>query len=108
MWHISAMVTRYKAKRLRRHFIREWLEAKNVKQVELARRMNTDKANVTRWIDEPRRINMDVLSGVADALGLTDAGDLLRSPDEATALNDAKHAARQLLGLAPDLPKNRG
>ena len=102
------MVTRYKAKRLRRHFIREWLEVKNVKQAELARRMDTDKANVTRWIDEPWRINMDVLSAIADALGLSDAGDLLRSPDEATALNDARHAARQLLGLAPEQSKNRG
>lgn len=91
------MVTRYKAERLRRHYIREWLDELNVSQTELARRMGTDKANVTRWIDQPHRINLDVISGVADALVINDAGDLLRPPQTALALRDAQEAANRLI-----------
>jgi transcriptional regulator with XRE-family HTH domain len=91
------MVTRYKADVLRPHYIREHLKAANVSQAELARRMRTDKTNVTRWLDEPWRVTLDVLSGVADALGLQDAGDLLRAPELARNLAEAQTAAEQLL-----------
>lgn len=95
------MVTRYKARALRRHYIREWLEDLHLSQTELARRMDTDKVNVTRWLAEPWRINMDVLSGVADALGLTDTGDLLRPPKLARAMNEARAAAENLISTLP-------
>lgn len=63
--------------------------------------MDTDKANVTRWLDQPQRINMDVLSGVADALAIDDLGNLLRPPQLVKALDEAKFAARQLLETLP-------
>lgn len=91
------MVTHYKAKFLRRHYIKEWLAAKdNTSQTELARRMGTDKANVSRWIKDPQRINLDILSGVADALEMADAGDLLRPPHLVRAIHDAHTAAQHL------------
>lgn len=91
------MATRYQARRLRRHYIRDWLEALDVSQAELARRMNTDKGNVTRWLDEPHRVSLHVLSGVADALNLDDAGDLLRSPEAAKAMAQLKIIASQIV-----------
>jgi transcriptional regulator with XRE-family HTH domain len=90
------MATRYKAEILRRHYIREWLEFLGVSQAELARRMHTDKANVTRWLDEPWRVNLDVLSGVADALDRHDAGDLLRPPELVRDIEEALAAASRL------------
>jgi transcriptional regulator with XRE-family HTH domain len=101
------MVTRYKADALRPHYIREHLKAANVSQAELARRMRTDKANVTRWIDEPQRVSLDVLSGVADALGLDDAGDLLRPPELARNLAETRTAAERLLSTLRANPKDK-
>lgn len=77
---VSVMVNKYRAPQLRRHYIREWLEHKELSQAELARRMDVAPANVNRWIHEPSRVDMEVISGVADALAMTDASLLLRHP----------------------------
>ena len=100
------MGTRYEAKRLRPVYISDLLNELGVKQAELARRMDTDKANVTRWLSEPQRINLDVISGIADALGLADAGDLFRHPTLVTRLREAGEAAHQLWKTieSPDIP----
>lgn len=74
------MVNKYRAPQLRRHYIAEWLEHKEVSQAELARRMDVAPANISRWINEPWRVNMEVLSGIADALAMREAADLLRHP----------------------------
>ena len=106
-WHISSMVTRYKADVLRPHYIRDHLKAANVPQSELARRMGTDKANITRLLNEPSRVNLDVLSGIADALLLQDAGDLLRPPELARNLAETRTAAERLLSTLRATPKNK-
>jgi Cro/C1-type helix-turn-helix DNA-binding protein len=105
------MATKYEAKRLRRHFIKEWLAELGVSQTELADLMETDKVNVTRWIKEPWRITLDVLSGVADALlpkapEMRDAGNLLRDPKIVLAARNARRAAEQFLETLPD-PRTR-
>lgn len=101
------MVTKYKAPSLGPHYIKEWLAHLRIKQVELAKLMNTDKANITRWIDEPRRVNLDVLSGVFLALRprapeLADMGDLLRPPAVVRAMADARRAAHRLIETLPE------
>ena len=79
------MPSKYRAKSLRRVYIREWLEHGRIRQAELARRMGTTKVNVTRWLAEPHRITLDVISGVEDALGL-EPGELFTSPVTASSL----------------------
>lgn len=90
------MPGRYIARHLRPHYIAEWLAARELSQVWLANQLDTDKANVTRWIKEPRRVNLDILSSVADALDLEDAGDLLRPPDRAKAIYALLEAVREV------------
>jgi transcriptional regulator with XRE-family HTH domain len=100
------MVTRYKAERLRPHYIKQWLEHLGISQAKLANLMGTDKANITRWIGNPERVNLDVLSGIADALlpfapELKDAGNLLRHPDAVISIEAAREAATRFLDHLP-------
>jgi hypothetical protein len=100
------MVTKYKAPRLGPHYIKEWVEHARISQTELARLMNTNKENVTRWIREPQRVDLNVLSGVFLALRshapeLSDMGDLLRPPEVVTAMAEARRAAQTLLEALP-------
>lgn len=105
------MAVRYAARRLRAHYIAAWLSYFGLSQQELADRMGTDKANVSRWINDPKRVNLDVLSGVADALGLGDVGDLLRSPAQAMAARNLRETLRAVLEPeaedAPPSPRQR-
>lgn len=103
------MATKFKATNLRRVFVKEWLAELNISQAELARLMETDKANVTRWLGEPWRITMDVLSAIADALvpyaaEMRDAGNLLRPPADARSIEVARRAAERFLGDLPPGP----
>lgn len=103
------MATKFKASQLRRVYVKEWLTELDVSQAELARLMETDKANVTRWLGEPWRITMDVLSAIADALvfkapELKDVGNLLRPPGEARAVEAYRRAATDLVDSLPAVP----
>lgn len=90
------MGTRYQAKRLRRHYIFEHMTAHRFNQRQLADEMDTSETNVSRWIAQPWRVDLNVLSGVADALGIKDAGDLLRPPG-----NSAKSLLERAIAALP-------
>lgn len=104
------MATRYESPNgLRPIYIREWLHELGVSQRELADWMETDKANVTRWISEPWRITLDVISATADALLrreplMENAGILLQPPQvvrKNQALDEAIRGIVENPTLAP-------
>lgn len=69
--------------RRRRTFIKEWRVFRKLSQEQLADRMNTTKANISRVENAVQPYTQDLLEAVADALG-THAGTLLtRGPTEA-------------------------
>lgn len=94
------MVKKYRAKRLRKLFIREWLQELGVTQAELARRMDTSQTNINRWLAQPHRITLDVLSGMEEALAL-DAGHLFRHPATVARERDALAAIETLRDTLP-------
>jgi transcriptional regulator with XRE-family HTH domain len=105
------MTTRYRAPVAVRHFIKEWLLEFDLSQQELADLMETDKANVTRWIGEPRRVNLDVLTGISEALKgrfpeMAEPGNLLKSPDQVRALDRMRHAA-EIITAPTKQPRSR-
>lgn len=104
------MTTRYRAPIPPRHFIREWIKALGLTNQELADAMDTDKSNVTRWISEPRRVNLDVLAGISEALKgrfpqLAEPGNLLKSPEKVMALERFEQAAAIIADKGPERPK---
>lgn len=90
------MAVRYLAQRRDKVYLAEWLEYLDVRPTELARRMETDKANVSRWQSEPSRITLDVLSGIALALGLPNAGPLFQPPRQYQAQQDIMNSVRAI------------
>lgn len=104
------MVTRFMAKRLRPVFIKEWLDHLGVSQTKLADLMGTDKSNITRWIKEPNRVNLDAISGICNALAplapeLEDAGNLFRHPAEVRSVQAVRDAAHRLIESLPLPPQ---
>lgn len=95
---VAVMTARYRSPVAPRHYIREWLETFGVSQQELADAMDTDKSNITRWIGEPWRVNLDVLTGISEALRgrfpeMAEPGNLLKPPATVRALERIRHAA---------------
>ena len=106
----TVMVTRFMAKRLRPVFIKEWLDYCGVSQTKLADLMGTDKSNITRWIKEPNRVNLDAISGICTALApfapeLEDAGNLFRHPSGVRSVEAARDAAHRLIEALPLPPQ---
>lgn len=82
---IARMVTRIGRDRpLPKNYIAEWREKRNYTQEELAERVGTTKASISRWENQDRDITWAVMAAIADALACT-MHDLLRHPDEPSA-----------------------
>lgn len=82
----------------RRHFIREWREYRNLNQDQLAERIGTTGANISRVENGKQGYTQDFLEACADAL-MTDAASLLiRDPTDREAMwsiwDQAKPAER--------------
>jgi transcriptional regulator with XRE-family HTH domain len=97
------MATKYRAPNgLRPFYLGEWLIALGVTQDELATRMETNKENVTRWLNGSRPISLDVISAAADALlseepQMRDAGILFQRPAQLRAKQVMQEAAKIIL-----------
>jgi len=107
---IAAMTTRYRSPVAPRHYIREWLTELSLNQQDLADLMEIDKSNITRWIKHPRRVNIDVLQGIYEALkpqfpSLTGPSDFLKPPAMAMAERQIRAAAQTIVGQRQEEPK---
>lgn len=78
------MANKFIYARRRPIYVDEWLEAFGMSQAELARRMQTSEANIHRWKKEPWRVNVDVLSALADGFRFNIAM-LFRRPESVLA-----------------------
>lgn len=88
------MSNRIGSSRPLRHFIHQWRVKCGLTQEQLAERLETSKATISRWETHERDINGAALQAVAEALGLGGPADLLRDP--------AAPSADQLLEGKPD------
>ena len=77
-----AMVARIGPTKLRRRaYLREWRKFRNFTQDELAARMGTTGASISRYEKGTRPYPGDFLAALAEALGCQEA-DLFRHPEE--------------------------
>jgi transcriptional regulator with XRE-family HTH domain len=90
-------------------FLREWREKMGLTQEELAERMGTTKATVSRKETGGRGIKLEYLAEVAAALRI-ETRDLLRHPDRPTAddlMRDATpEEQRRIRGVIEALRKS--
>lgn len=66
---------------IRRHFLKEWMEVRDIKPKVLADGLDVDKSQVYRWfkgqMPQPKQQAL-----IAEALNLENPDDLLRHPDD--------------------------
>jgi transcriptional regulator with XRE-family HTH domain len=67
-------------KHRRRHFIREWREHRGLTQEQLAERLETTKANISRVENLKQGYTQDFLEACATALSTDPASLLMRNP----------------------------
>lgn len=81
------MVTKIYPRRIRRVFLADWRESKNLTQKQLAERLGCDVMTVSRWELQKVAISTDALAALAEALGgdLMEPEDLYHHPDRPTA-----------------------
>jgi transcriptional regulator with XRE-family HTH domain len=94
------MPPRVKSRYRRRHFIRQYREHRGLSQEQLAERMGTTKANISRVENYRQGYTQDFLEAAADAMQTDPASLLNRPPDTPDPL-------QQLLDLARDLQRDR-
>lgn len=73
-------------KRRRRHFIREWREHRGLTQEQLADRLDTTKANISRVESLKQGYTQDFLEACAEALQTDAASLLMRNPGDPDAI----------------------
>lgn len=74
----------------RRHYLAEWLSARDMSPMDLHRLLNEpesaetfiDKKQVYRWVDEGKLPHAPTMARIADALKLDSPEDLHRHPNE--------------------------
>lgn len=91
------MIKRIEASTPLKLFLGEWRERRGLSQDQLAERIGTTKASVSRWEGGKRDVTGEVISSIAWALNLSPV-QLFRHPDD-LSLDD-------MLGAAP-LPVRR-
>lgn len=88
-------------KRRRKTFIRAWREARNLTQEQLADRLLTTKANISRVETGTQGYTQDFLEACAEALGTDVASLLMRDPTHPEAIwsiwDKAKPGERQMI-----------
>jgi transcriptional regulator with XRE-family HTH domain len=75
------MVTRIGPKQPHRSYIREWREKLGLTQDQLAGRLGTTKASISRWENKKRGPTLNVVAAIAEALDRP-ITDLFRHPDQ--------------------------
>lgn len=75
------MIKRIEASTPLKLFLAEWRERRGLSQDQLAERIGTTKASVSRWEGGKRDVTGEVLSSIAWALNLSPI-QLFRHPDE--------------------------
>lgn len=78
------VVTRIGPKRQRKLFLAEWREKFKLTQPELAARLGVSKMTISRYENDRRGVNVKVLMGLAEALGI-EPEDFYRHPDQPSA-----------------------
>jgi transcriptional regulator with XRE-family HTH domain len=92
----------YRPKRARRlTFIKQWREHRNLTQDELAERLETSKASISRIEGGQQAYTQDFLEACADALRTDPASLLMRDPTDNEAVwsiwDRAKTGERQMI-----------
>ena len=80
------MVTKIHPRRVRRVYLTEWRESKDLTQKQLAERLGCDVMTVSRWELHKVAISTDALAALAEALGgdFMEPEDLYHHPDRPT------------------------
>ena len=92
-------------KNRRPHFIREWREFRGLTQEQLADRLGTTKANISRVENRRQGYTQDFLEACADALMTEPASLLIRDPSKPEAIYSIWEQAkpgqrRQIIDIA--------
>jgi transcriptional regulator with XRE-family HTH domain len=92
----------YKTKTPRRRtFFRQWREHRGFTQEQLAERLETSVASISRLESGTQPYTQDVLEALADALNTDPASLIMRNPDDPEAMwsiwDQAKSGERQLI-----------
>jgi transcriptional regulator with XRE-family HTH domain len=104
---------RFKRKTYRRTFIRQWRKYRNLTLAQLADRVGTTHATLSRIERGIQPYNQPLLEAIAEALGTDPASLLMRNPEDPegiwTLLDNAEPAARrQLIAIAQTLLRKTG
>lgn len=94
----------YRPKRVRRRtFIKKWREYRNLTQDELAERLETSKASISRVENGQQAYTQDLLEACADILKTTPAGLLEIDPtdEEATERLRIEKIVRTVMQTTP-------
>lgn len=87
--------------RRRRTFIKEWREFRGLTQDQLAERLETSKASISRIENGAQAYTQDFLEACADALRTDPASLLMRNPSDESAVwslwDKAKVGERQMI-----------
>lgn len=90
-----------KARNRRRTFIKEWRNHRGLSQEQLADRLETSVASISRIENGTQPYTQDVLEALADALMTDPASLLMRNPEDPEAMwsiwDQAKKGERQLI-----------
>ena len=85
----------------RRTFIRHWREHRGLTQEQLASRLETSVASISRIESGTQPYTQDVLEALADALNTDPASLLMRNPEAPEAIwsiwDNAKEGERQMI-----------
>lgn len=85
----------------RRTFFKEWREHRELSQQQLADRLDTSVASISRIESGTQPYTQDVLEALADALGTDPASLLMRNPDDPEAIwslwENAKPGQRKMI-----------
>jgi transcriptional regulator with XRE-family HTH domain len=98
------MVTRIGPKHAFQHFIQEWRDERGLTQEQLANRVETTKASISRWETGERDPTMKVLAAIADALSI-DIADIFRDPKRPSADQLLRHQSQATQEKAVELVK---
>lgn len=101
---ISRMVTRIGPKHAFKHYIQEWREDRKLTQEQLANRIESTKASISRWETGERDPTMKVLAAIAYALKI-DIGDIFRHPKQPSADQLLRHQSQATQEKAVELVK---
>lgn len=79
------MVARIGPKAPFRHYLKEWREYRGLTQQQLADRLDTGKDQISRWESGKRGMSAEVLAALAEALQLSEPGQIFHDPAQPSA-----------------------